>query len=306
MEQPTLWPLALQALQALGVHYGPAMEEAAAASGLPAPQWYGWLLTALIFEPEPLSTARLRVRAPYTSPRVFDQRLASVAESGFLAVVSEGEYRLTDRSRQAAWRVIEAADAKMAALEPIPPAEMERLATLLYRLVGASLAAPEPPGKWSITYSRNLDRGDDAPVVVRIDQYGGDLAAYRDDAHLAAWQSHQIDGRGWEALTFIWRGDATTLDELTTKLDRHGYTRAEYAEAVSDLLARGWVEEEAGIYRVTPTGRQVRQAAEDLTDAYFYAPWSCLGQDELGQLQDLLVRFRDGVRRLAPERREPS
>jgi hypothetical protein len=305
MEQSTLWPLALQALQALGLYYGPAMDDAAAGFGLPSPEWYGWLLPALILEPEPISTAALSVRAAYTAPGIIDERLVTAAAQGFLTPVSETEYRLTEPARVVARGVIDAAYATMAALEPIPPDELERLAALLGRLVESSLAAPEPPGRWCITWSRRSDPGGATPLVQRIDQYLSDLGAYRDDAHLAAWQPLTVDGRAWETLTVIWRGDAATLDDLAQKLSRHGYSRAEYGEAVDDLVARRWLTEAAGAYRVTSAGHDVRQAAEDLTDDYFYAPWSCLDEDELAQLQDLLISFRDALRRPAPGPDEP-
>jgi hypothetical protein len=306
VKQPALWPLALEALQALGMHYAPAMDDAAARFGLPSPEWYGWLLPALILEPEPISSAGLRVRAAYTAPQIIDERLLTAAAQGFLIPVSETEYRLTEPARVVARGVIDAAYAKMATLEPIPPDELEHLAALLGRLVGSCLAGPEPPGRWCIAWSRRSDAGDAAAVVQRIDQYLSDLGAYRDDAHLAAWQPLALDGIAWEALTFIWRGDATTLDELTQKLERHGYSRAEYAEALDDLVARGWVAGEAGAYRVTPAGQEIRQAAEDLTDDYFYAPWSCLDKQDVEELQDLLIRFRAGLRNRAQRPQEPG
>jgi hypothetical protein len=212
---------------------------------------------------------------------------------------------LTEPARVVARGVIDAAYAKMATLEPIPPDELERLAALLGRLVESCLAAPEPPGRWCINWSRRSDSGDAAALVQRIDQYLSDLGAYRDDAHLAAWQPLAVDGCAWETLTLIWRGHAATVDELTQKLSRHGYSRTEYGQALDDLVARGWVAEEAGTYGATPAGHEVRQAAEDLTDDYFYAPWSCLEEDELGQLQDLLIRFRDGLRSPAQGPQEP-
>ena len=229
-----LWPMLLEALQALGRHYGPAMDQAAAQLGLPTPDWNGWLLAALMFEPEPISAARLRERSPYTSARLINERLVKAARQGFLTPIGEAEteYRLTQTGKLAAERVIGAAYEEMGTLQPIELTEMEHLASLLHRLVMACLSAPEPPGKWSILHSRRTDPRDDASVVVRIDQYGSDLAAYRDDAHLAAWQSHNLEGHAWDALTCLWRGEATTPDELHRKLERRGYSRDEYGQAL--------------------------------------------------------------------------
>jgi hypothetical protein len=153
-----------------------------------------WLLAALMFEPEPLSAGLLRTRAPYTSARLFEKRLENAVRKGFLALVAgmANEYRLTQLGIRAAENLIAAMHAKMATLQPMSPNDLERLAGLLHRLVLSCLVAPEPRGKWYILRYRRMDPGEDASVVALIDQYGGDLAAFRDDAHLASWQPHNI------------------------------------------------------------------------------------------------------------------
>jgi len=291
-----LWATALEAYRALGPCYRSAMEQTAAELGLP--EWHGWLLAALLFEPDPISATRLRMRSPYTSARLHNERLARAAEQGFLTRVrnAENEYHLTELGRHAAERVIKAAYAKMTPLQPISSAELERLLDLLHRLMMSCLAAPEPPGKWCIVHSRRTDPGDNASFVVRIDQYLSDLGAYRADAHLAAWQPYGVDGHAWEAFTYLWRGEAATPDGLHQKLEGRGYSRDEYRQALEGLLQRGWVRAEAGEYQLTLLGQEIRQAAEDTTDEYFYAPWSCLRQEETEELRTLLLRLRDGLR----------
>jgi hypothetical protein len=294
MDITTLWPVALEALQALGRHYGPEMDRVAAE--LKLPEWYGWLLPALVFEPEPTSATRLRVRSPYTSARLYHERLTNATKQGFMVLLdeAEGAYRLTELGKRAAECVIRAAYTKMAMLQPMPSDELERLAGFLRRLVMSCLEAPEPPGKWCIAHSRKTDPGDNAPVLVRVDQYLSDLAAYRDDAHLAAWQPYCIDGHAWEAFTYLWRGQATTLNEIFQKLERRGYSRDEYSQALEDLIRRGWVEGKE-VYQITTLGKEIRQTAEETTDRYFYAPWSCLTEAEMEDLRDLLIRLRDGL-----------
>jgi len=295
MNTVDLWSLALEANQALGKHYSSAMDQTAAE--LKLSEWYGWLLPALLIEPESISATRFRVRNPYTSARLYTERLAKAAKQGFLTPIAEtkNEYHLTELGRQAAERVFGAAYAKMTLLHPMPSNDLERLASLLQRLVKACLTTPEPPGKWCIIQSRRIDPGDDASVVVRIDQYLSDLAAFRDDAHLSAWQSYSIEGHIWEAFTYLWRGEATTLDGLFHKLERRGHSQDEYKRALENLIMRGWINEEAGEYRVTHLGQEVRQAVEEATDHYFYGPWSCLSQEETEEFQTLLMLLRDGL-----------
>jgi hypothetical protein len=229
---------------------------------LVASAWQGWLLPARWFEPEPVSATRMRLRSPYTSARLYETRLADAARRGYLALSGEGEgeYRLTEAGRQAAERVLAAMHVAMAALHPLPAAELERLAAILHRLVLSSLATQEPPGKWSLRFSCRIDPKDDAPVVVRIDQYGGDLAAYRDDAHLAAWQPLLDDGHTWDVLTCLWRAEAGTLAELHDRLQRRGYCLDEDRQALNDLIGRGWVREDSGRCHVTAPGQEIRQA----------------------------------------------
>lgn len=153
MNTVALWSTALEAIQALGKHYGPAMDQTAAE--LKLPEWYGWLLPALAFEPESISATRFRVRTPYTSARLYNERLEMAAKQGFLTPVAEAgnEYRLKELGRQAAERIIRAAYAKMTALQPMPSTDLERLASLLHQLVMSCLTTPEPPRKWCIIHS---------------------------------------------------------------------------------------------------------------------------------------------------------
>ncbi len=290
-----LWPLAWDALEALTVHYGPAINHAAEELGIPAGQWYGWLMAARVFEPDPVSAASLHVRAAYLSPDQLAAALAQGARLGLLAPGDAGEYRLTAAGHAGVRRLIESAYAVMAPLRPLPEADLLRLAGLLRRLVEASLAAPEPPARWSLRIERNLDPGRTAPVVERLDQHLSDLAAYRDDSHLAAWRPHGVSGQAWEAFTMLWRGAARTVDELAAKLAHRGYTRDDYAAAVDELVHRGWVSAGEEGLDLTAEGRTVREEAERATDAYFYGPWSVLSEAELAELQTLLTGLRDGL-----------
>jgi hypothetical protein len=294
-----LEPLAAQAAHALTVCYSPAINQAAETISIPEGMWYGWLMAAHIFEPEPVSAQRLQVRSAYTSLERLDEYLAQGATMGLLEPSARGEYRLSPAGHAAVKQLIKAAYDAMAPLRPLPVEDLDCLAGLLQRLVLASMAAPEPPGKWCLRMARHYDPGNGAPVMVRLDQYLSDLSAYRDDAHLAAWQPYGVGGEAWDAFTHFWRGDVTTLDELPAHLARRGHTRAAYAAGVQELMARGWVAGDGMHYHLTERGRILRDEAEATTDKYFYAPWNCLSDDEVGQLRHLLTGMRDGLRRLS-------
>ena len=183
----------------------------------------------------------------------------------------------------------------MSKLQPLPEADLLRLADLLNRLVEASLAAPEPPGRWCLRIERHYDPGTDAPVMHRLDQYLSDLLAYRDDSHLAAWQRHEVSGQAWEAFSLIHRTPALTLDELSEKLARRGYGEDDYALALQQLVKRGWIEEDRGGYWSIPEGDALQEEVEVLTNRYFYAPWGCLDEGEITALRELLAQFREAL-----------
>jgi hypothetical protein len=292
-----LYPLVIEAMQALALHYRPAMNQANTEVGLKDHDW-GVLFAALGVEPEPLTVARLHWLAPYDAAEALDRRLVAAASRGFLAPDRDDVYRLTEVGRQAAWASIRAAHARLFALEPLPADELRRLLDLLRRLVDSTLAAPEPAEKHYLHRSRLVDPGADASAAARIDQYLTDLALFRDDAHLASWRPYEISGEAWEALTLIWRGEAGTLDMLVEQLARRGHPRAAYAAALGTLAARGWVAERDGAYHMTEQGRALRQRAEGETDRLFYQPWQILDDGAAQDLRALLTGLRDRAREL--------
>ncbi len=292
-----LWPLLWETWQALTAHYGPAIDHEAEQAGIPYGEWYGWLMAAKIFEPDPVSVARLHARAAYTNPALLDERLRTGVKLGLLKAGRPGEYWLTTTGHATVRRLIAAAYGAMAHLQPLGDEEMQRLLELLRRLVEASLAAPEPPGKWCLRIARHYDPEGRAGMMPQLDQYLSDLVAYRDDAHLAAWHPLGVSGQAWETLTHLWNGDLSTLDDLCAKhCSRRGYSQESYAEALAGLIERGWVAEHDQAYRLTAAGKALRDQAEEATDSYFFGPWACLSEAEIADLRALLTRARDALR----------
>lgn len=292
-----IWPLALEVLRALGSYYYPAMGRAATEAGLGERDWY-LLIAILTIDPRPVSSQVLGRRNPYTAAAHHAEHLEALAEAGALLPDEKpGEYVLSEAGRSAVGWIIHAAYEAMAELYPLPRDEQNIMSSLLRELVFASLDVPEPPGKWSLQLSRKTDPGDTQPKIVLIDQYLSDLAAYRDDCHLASWETHDISGQAWEAFTLLWRGDASSLFELSQRLERRGHSKEIYRQAMLELIDRGWVsEEDSGSYALTAHGRKVRQDAEDLTDRYFYTPWARMDADQLVELKQHLIAMWDGLR----------
>ena len=298
MDKKQLWSLAEETMRAFAPFYQDAMRNAIQDSGATRDNWFG-LSLARGSDPAPFTVGRFHALFPYTAQEQFVGTLEALAQLELLERVGEDVYRLTDLGRRAVEEVYAAAHQGLETIEPLPADEMERLNDLLYRLVEATLGAPEPEEKWAMAYSRWTDPGEGASGSVLTDQYLTDLLRFRDDAHLAAWKPYDVSGPAWEALTFIWRGEASAAEELAEKLPYRGHAAEAYAEALGDLVDQGWVEKTADGYRVTEKGNVLRQEAEDATDRYFFAPWACLDVNEKHRLHDLLTQLKKALHELA-------
>ena len=286
-----LWLILLDALRALGKHYTPAMDIAAAKAGVEGGTW-GLLLSVLSFDPAPVSNEILKKRLPYQE---FSQRLEKAVDLGLLKAVGEGEFRLSEKGQSLGQQVILAAYARLERLDPLGANDLHYLSVLLHRLVKASHTAPDPPGKWCITHSRRFDPGENAPLLIQVDQYLSDLAAYRDDAHLSAWQPLGFDGPTWETLTMLWKGRADTVDDLHKKLDFRSQPRSIYEGTLKTLRKQNYAKHSQGKYSITRKGVKLREEAEEITDNLFYTPWNCLEEEDMQALENLLKLLIEGL-----------
>jgi len=293
MDRTKLWPLVIDTLMALGAHYVPAMEKVASAAGIEGGVW-GLLLSGMAFDPDGISNAKLQERVPYQN---YTERLAAAAEQGLFQALGDGMYELTDRGREIAQRVILAAYTRMGSIEPMRSPDLHYLSVLLKRLVRACLTAPEPPGKWSINLSRRFDPGENASLLIQVDQYLSDLAAYRDDAHLAAWRPLGFDGPTWETITYVWSGEVDSLETLYQRLSHRRFPRSVYEKVIQELISDGLLRDKVGEPQLTSKGKKIRQEAEETTDEYFYAPWDCMINEDLQALGNLLSSLLEGLQR---------
>lgn len=287
-----LFSLIGEALNAIGTQYNDALQQTNADLGLAGPDW-GLLFDIQGLEPGPATAARLQRFMPYVTPETLETRLAEAAGRGLLAGEQQQGYRLTERGRTAVQQSFGAVHTALADVELLPEDQQRRLNELLRRLVDATVAQPEPADKSVLLASRLTDPGERGSAAALTDQYLTDLARYRDDAHLAAWQPFGVNGITWEALSLIWRGEAYSADTLAKRLERRAQPVQAYVDAIHQLVERGWVAQHGEAYRATDRGAALRQGAEETTDRYFYAPWSCLSDAETDELRDLLARLRD-------------
>jgi DNA-binding MarR family transcriptional regulator len=288
-----------QTLQALGAHYDADMQRVYSDAGLER-QHFGLLAILYGADPEPMLSTQVQRRAPYLTLSQIEARLESGSRLGFFEPSGQA-YRLTDKGRRTLSDALQAAWQRLAALELLPPDDMQRLAGLLKRVVEASLAAPEPAEKLRLVNSRRIDPGEGASVAARVDQYLTDLLWFRDDVHPAAWRRYGVDGPAWEIFTSIWRAEADSLDSLQAHLAGRGHAPEVFKESLDGLVRRGWIAEQDGSYSATEQGAALRQQAEETTDRLYYAPWACLNDAETEELLGLLARLRERLGQIGNE-----
>jgi DNA-binding MarR family transcriptional regulator len=178
-----------------------------------------------------------------------------------------------------------------------PRAENARAAELLAKLVENAEKQPDPPEKPSLEIGRRLEPDPGAAPMLRIRRFLTDMAYFREDVHTASWKSYGVDGKCWETLTYIWRGEASTPAEISKQVSEYrSYTEADYKAAVDDLVARGWLEPQNKQYVITEDGKKVRQEAEDITDQLYAAPFKAFSEGEIDELTGLLKKLAEAVR----------
>jgi hypothetical protein len=264
-----------------------------------SPSWY--LVQAAEFDPEPLTVENLRVRDTYAHPRIVRAILDIMAGERWLDHDGHGQYALATQGQHILRRMRVRQRELIAGLAPLPDDQTAWLASALDRIIAASQAAPTPPGSWCLAHSRRRAPGGDAPTLAHIAQYFADFNAFRDDAHMAAWQPLGVEGFAWEAHALVFKGDATTVETVFEALIHRGYVRSEFETALDAMVARRWLSyrSSTGSYTMTDQGRAIRGEVEALTDRYFYMPWATLEHQEIARVHELLLKLRDGLNALS-------
>src|SRR5215467_14202114 len=198
-----------------------------------SPAWF--LIQAAEFDPEPLTVANLRVRDVYASERLGKALLELMASEQWFDRNPQGAYSLTPTGHTVLTRIKETPRKLLNQLEQLPAGDVARLASLLGRIIKASKSSPTPPGTWCLTHSRNRAPAEDDPAVVQLYQYFSDFNAFRDDAHMAAWQAQDVGGYLWEAFALVCSGTANSAATVFDQLAHRGYSRSEYAVALAAL-----------------------------------------------------------------------
>lgn len=96
-------------------------------------------------------------------------------------------------------------------------------------------------------------------------------------------------GISWETLTYFWRGEASSAAEISDQVSEYRrYTEKDYADAIDDLVARGWLIQKTDKFVITEEGKKIRQEAEDLTDQLYGGPFKVFSEGVIKGLTGLL------------------
>jgi DNA-binding MarR family transcriptional regulator len=290
--------LAARTLGALSRHTQPAYQEVLAAAGDLADSDSLLAQYAVGFDPQPLGLAHVFKRVPYHNPDQFQADLKGAVARGWLVERAEGAYGPTAQSQALVARLVQAGCAALSSLKTLTPAQLARLEELLDAVNRAALGLGDLPETPSLAMSRRFNRPD-LPPLYRIRRQLVDLLSFRDDAHVAAWVQHEVDGYAWEAFTLLWRGEAAHAEELAQKLAHRAYDEVAYARALARLEKRGWVRGQNGHYEITRDGARLRVQAEETTDRLYNAAFAGLSAPELAELRSLLAALAQALQEAA-------
>lgn len=270
--------------------------------GLQGPD-IGFLQIGYAYAPDPLTVQSYIARGPYANPENYQRQMDAAVERGWLEKVEDGQYKLSENGRKTVDRFFEMGNQLFSDLPSLTAAESKRIAQLLAKMVKYAYDLPEPGSKATMEIGIRLNPGEQAAPMLRIRRHLTDLNYYREDAHIAAWQPfYSLDGKVFETLTLLWRGQAANPAELAEQLSEYrGYDEDDYKAALEELVKRGWAAAENDQYRITDQGKNTRQEVEDVTDQYFYTAFDALSKREVEELKILLEKLAEA---LAPPKEE--
>jgi DNA-binding MarR family transcriptional regulator len=295
MENQKIYAAMQEAMTNLQPMYGDDMTEAIQATELEPPAWF--TLVTMNALPQPISLDQFQTLNPFAQVEQVKERLQPTLEKGYVEIDPDSKaYRLTDAGREAATRPFNVVHKILDTAQPMDQNKLKRLAELLGRVVEATLETERPAAKPNIKRSRATHPGSKAGPLTLIDQYITDLMYYRDDAHNGAWLPHGCSAQGWEILTAVWREQSDTIESLMEQFEARQYTRESLEAAVDEITSQGWLSESDGKLTVTEAGAKLRQETEDLTDQYYFGPWTTLSDDERQEFENLLSSYTTAIK----------
>jgi hypothetical protein len=287
------WYLIQSVIQEILSVTEPHLEEAAVRHNIPIELYY-----YSEFGLDTFSIEEFQRRDPFSNPEKFERLFPLLNIKDWIVPMRDaGRYQVTERARTAVRQVIQAGDSQLLKVEFVTDINLERLLALLKQIVLSNISAADPPEKWAIARRFHVANRN-SPVLVQIRECLMDIFAYHDDAHLAAARPHfNQAGIVWSVLGAVATGNAVTAGKMAETLSFRGYEVDDYEVAIKAALEIGWLEtaDTLEVFRPTPKGRELREQVEKLTEEYFYRPWATFSPDQVDELYNLLVKFREQI-----------
>ena len=254
----------------------------------PMAQVQGWqqLGLAYIIKPDPLTVERIGIRNPYTRAENLQTQIQNLQEASYLdanGVVTEkaGEYEA----------LVDYQNTILQELGQQYKGDAARLKALVTRVVDKARSQADAPCVKDASL-RDISRWSDFEQAFYQMQR---LFAFRDDAHLSAWQHLDIDARTYEAWSLVWDGSAPTVAAMLEVRGNRGYSEEEWQAVYDKLVEKDWLiaDEEAGTYQVSASSKPTRDAIEAQTDEYFYSVFEVLSDAEVDELLNMLKAMQE-------------
>ena len=263
-------------------------------------RYYFPTLIASGLAPQSLTLDKYCKRNPYANPNGIESLLSAAANDGYLTQDDNG-HTLTEKGDNAINATNAAFYKRINQLNQFPADKLNELTGLLGKLVDACKKADLVNDNLCINISFNGHPTVGAGSLAQTDQQIDDLNAFRDDSHISAWTPTSVNRHTWETFSFVWNGEANTVEKLVERLPFRNYTAEDYTKTLADLTQRGWIEPGDDGYKVTVEGKRIREAAEDKTNQNFFDPWKVLSNEELTRLGELLNELKETNTRIAEE-----
>ncbi len=250
----------------------------------------GWFHVGLAYyiHPEPMTLERMRQRNPYTRKEKLLTGIQNLKEADFL----DSNAVVTDKANDAYQSLLDAQDTIASELTLVSQEDLQLVSDYLERIHDeiAKLDAP--------CFKDSSNKPLPTTMVHRIYYLIARLAAWRDDAHIQAWQHLEIDGHTYETFSLVWDGTATNAEKLLEARAGRGYDESEWQATLDKLVNKGWLVKGDNGYEVSAEGKTIRDDVEEKTDDIFYAPFAILGATKI---EHLLTLLKDVQERFTPE-----
>ena len=294
MSSHHLLPLIQETVQAFGLHYQEAMQPVLTQYSFRGGDWLR-LFFANGVDPEPLTMDLVQTVFPFSTINKNREALVAASERDLLVQLDENSFRLSKLGRKGMAAFYQATGQAIADLQPMPEADMNRLANLLKRIVAATETAVAP--KTHFLMSRQSDPGLAASAPIRIDQYLTDLTYFHNDTSRASWMSQNVSGPAWETLGYIADNGPQTAVAISQQFsERRGHSLEAYTATLQSLAAQKWLAADGESHTITDGGKAMRAEAAQAAEHAFYSSWNALTREELADLEVLLKQLNDGLR----------